>query len=1107
MIPRLSKGSRTLTVLAIAAMILFSSAAYAENSTNTAGAYQQDGRLKVTGTVVDAKGQPLVGASIVELGSTNGTASNADGSFSITVKNGAALEFSCIGFTARKIKATAKMNVVLEEDAEFLDDVVVVGYGTQKKANLTGATASVDVQKTIDSRPITDIGRALQGRVPGLTVTTGSGEIGGAPTIKIRGSISSPNGDGNPLILVDNVEIDDISLVNPDDIESISVLKDAASSSIYGARAAFGVLLITTKAKAKAEKVTVKYSANFSLRTPTKTPEQLPGWQQGDINLQGVKNAAADPNSVQYYNIVGNMRVDQTSVDKMKAYWNSYGFGDEFGSEMVEGRDFEFRDGGMYFIRTWDWYDMYIRDWAPQQNHNLSVNGGNGKTNYNIALGYLNQEGQMKINSDRFNRFNGNVSINSEISKWLSIRVGAMYTKADYSKPMTYNSDLYDPMYYLYRWQAMYPYGTYNGYEFRSGISETKYAPRTTNETEYTRLNAGLTIKPFKDLSIDVDGSYISKNRFSKKYGDIKAINTINVFTAMNSVAAFVPVQYVSSSYDYVQETANRTRSMALNAVATYNHTWGSHNFKAMAGTNIEKSEYKYTLAKRMNLLDASKPELNLATGTQTTDASHSWWAVAGFFGRINYDYKGRYLLELNGRYDGSSRFPSGSRFAFFPSASAGWRITEEPWMQNIKQEVSTLKLRASYGMVGNQDVGTDRFVSTLSTSTSSWIIDGEKIQASSSPTIVSSALSWEKVTTLDFGLDVRVLDDALGLTFDWYRRNTSDILTSANLPWTLGASAPYENTGAIRTDGWELAIDYHKQFDNGFYFGATASLSDYQTVVTKWTTNTAIPQYSNGSGWWSTSYYKEGMVLGDIWGLTFDRFLTADDFNADGTLKASIPDQTQIFKSGYRFAPGDVLYKDLDGDGKISKQGGTDQEGDYSIIGNGLPRFQYGLNLDFAWKGIDLSMFLQGVGKKDLWAGGNQVIPGFKTGEPFYVGQDDYWTEDNQDAFYPRPMDYGGGFTGNCQVNDRYMLNMSYLRLKTLTLGYSFPKKWMNAVKIADLRVYFTGENLITFDQVKAAIDPEIAVRVVSGSADSRNFGRSYPYTKTLSFGLQIKF
>ena len=1094
-----------LTALAIATLLLSSGgtmAAWAANSRHDVAIQQQDGRIIVT--VTDTKGEPIIGANVLEKGTTNGGITDLDGKVTLNARPGTIIQISYIGYQTVEMAATPNMRVQLKDDTELLDEVVVVGYGTQKKVNLTGAVSSVDVDKTIDSRPITDIGRALQGSVPGLTVTTNSGEIGGAPTIKIRGSIGSPNGSANPLILVDNVEVTDITMVNPDDIESISVLKDAASASIYGARGAFGVLLITTKSKEKHDHLSVKYTNNFAWRTPTKTPEQLPGWQQADINLQGVINQSKGATA--YYDVVGNMRVDATHVQKMKDYWNQYGYGDQFGREMELGRDFEFRDGGMFFMRTWDWYDMYIKNWSPQQTHNISVNGGNGKTNYNIALGYLSQSGMMKVNSDDYTRYNLNASINSDLNKYISIRTGVMFTRSDYDKPFNYNSDLYDQLYYLYRWQPMMPYGTFEGKEFRNALTEQSTAPTTTREREYLRLTGGATIRPIKDLSIDIDVVYSSVENRYKAYGTPSLTAGYNIFTAQASVddlrASYG--NYVASSYNYVRQETGRTENLTANFVATYAKRWGDHDFKAMAGSNLEKSEYKYYWAQRRDLLDPMKPELNLATGDQTTSASHTWWSVAGFFGRLNYTYKDRYMLELNGRYDGSSRFPSGNRFGFFPSLSAGYRLSEEAFMQSLKPYLSSLKIRGSWGMIGNQDVGSDRYVSTLSTVTDSWIIDGKKVQSTQMPTIVSTELTWEKVTTLDLGVDARFFDDAFGVTFDWYRRTTSDILTTANLPGTLGASAPYENMGTIRTNGWELALDYRHTFKNGLHLGVTASISDDQTEVTKWTYNTQIPSYG-ATGWWATSAYKEGMILGDIWGLQFDRFLTENDFNADGSLKANIPDQTEVFPGDYQFAPGDVLYKDLDGDNKITKQTSTEEEGDLGIIGNALPRYQFGLGLDAAWKGFDVSMFFQGVGKRNLWAAGNQVLPGFTSGEPYYVGAEDYWTTENQNAFYPRPMIYNQAQTGNYNVNDRYLLNMAYMRLKTLTVGYSLPKEWLSKFKVQGLRVYFTGENLFTIDGVKPAIDPEIGIRTVGSSGDARNFGRSYPYQKSVSFGIQL--
>lgn len=334
--------------------------------------------------------------------------------------------------------------------------------------------------------------------------------------------------------------------------------------------------------------------------------------------------------------------------------------------------------------------------------------------------------------------------------------------------------------------------------------------------------------------------------------------------------------------------------------------------------------------------------------------------------------------------------------------------------MQKLKPYLSSLKFRASWGMIGNQDVGTDRFISTLSTTQDNWVIDGQKVQSTQMPTLVSSRLRWEKVTTLDAGVDARFFNDELGVTFDWYNRRTSDILTTANLPWVLGAEAPYENLGVIETPGWEIAVDWSHVFGNGFRLGLNASLSDYITRVTRWTNNTGIPTYGMGDGWWSSAYYKEGMTLGDIWGLQFDRFLTADDFNADGSLKAGLPDQTEVFPSGYRLAPGDVLYKDVDGDGAVTKGTTVDKPGDLRVIGNAMPRFQFGFGVNAAWKGVDVNLFFQGVGKKDLWAAGNQVLPGFTSGEPYYAGAEDYWTPENPGAFYPRPMVYSQTTDGN---------------------------------------------------------------------------------------------
>lgn len=1066
---------------------------------------------KVEGVIKDKKGEPLIGVSVVLKGTTIGTVTDIDGRYSINVSgSNPILEYSYVGHNPVSLPADKSIiNVTMEENAITMSDVVVVGYGVQKKENLTGAVSSVDLNKTVESRPVADIGRALQGAVPGLSVTTRSGEIGSAPSIKIRGGIGSPNGNSDPLILVDNVEISDITLVNPDDIESISVLKDAASTSIYGARAAFGVVLITTKAKNQNDRLSVTYSNNFAWRTPTTKSEQLPGWQQAEINLLGVQSAPSAANS---YNVVGSILVDQKTVDGMKAWADQYGDGKGLGNEMVYGRDFEIGAEGIRFYRTWDWYDMFVKDWMPQQTHNLAINGGNGKTSYGLTLGYLHQEGLTKVNSDQYDRYNAGITLNSELSKYITVRAGATYTKTDMDKPMNYNSDLYDYMYYLYRWQPMYPYGTYEGKSFRGALTELENTTMTRRKKDYTRLSGGFTLKPIQDLNIDFDLIYSTVEARFKKFGDINSIAGYNIFGGISSLDGLTNSysNYVSSAYDYVYEERARTQMLTNNIVATYSKQINDHDFKIMAGSNIEQSQYRYITAQRNGLLSAGNPELNLAVGDQTVNSEHTQWAVAGFFGRINYAFKDRYLLEVNGRYDGSSKFPKGDKFAFFPSASVGYRISEEDFMVNMKPMLSSLKLRASYGSIGNQDVGLNNYISTLSNQTTAanlWYIDGIKQTAIQTPTVVSKSLTWETITTADVGIDARLLDDKIGITFDWYKRTNSDILTRATVPGTLGASSPYTNMGEMETPGWELAVDFRHTFTNKLTLTFSAQLSDNKTKVTKWTNNTTIPTYGGyGEGWTRTvASYKEGMNLGDIWGLKVDRLLQESDFDASGNLKAGLPNQTEVFPSGYKFAPGDVLYKDLDDDGYIRKGTSTEDAKDLSVIGNSLPRYEYGFNIGAEYKGFDLSMFFQGVGKRDLWAMGNQVLPGYTAGEPYYKGADDYWRTDNTDAFYPRPMNYSQVASGNYTVNDRYLLNMAYLRCKTLTLGYTLPKNLLSKAYIKSLRVYFTAENLFEFDNLKPDIDPETDIRYVNTSADSRNFGRSYPYQRTLSFGLQL--
>lgn len=1079
-------------------------------------------KRSVSGVVRDkATNESLPGVSVLEKGTKNGIITNVDGRFELSVNEGASLLISYIGMKTQEVKVgnSSTVNVILEPSSEEIDEVVIVGYGSQKKANLTGAVATVNVEKTLESRSITDVGRALQGTTPGLTITTTSGALGGSPNIKIRGMVSTISGNsGNPLILVDNVEVPSLSYVNPDDIETISVLKDASTTAIYGARAAFGAVLITTKKGSKDGKVKVSYSNNFSWATPTDVPEHT----RADLNLQysyDQLNALKTSPTWEYGQVGYYYNPDV--IAKVKNWIDTYGDGKDLGREMVEGRDFDYRaSGGAYFYRPWDIYKTYYKDWTPQQNQNLSVSGGTDKTQYNLSAAYMNQKGVLNLFDDFYKRMNTSGYISTEVNKWLTVRGKFMYAKTATESPFLYAGEAYDPQYYLYRWHQVYPYGTYNGAEFRGAVNDLTAARPQNADVYYSQYNLGTTMKLAKGLRADFDYTYTQTfSTFDAVGGYVYGVDFWN--RGASQTFSDVTKIYTSSSYDYVQNTSSRNIRNTYNGYLTYENKFNDHSFKGMVGTNIEDAEYKYLSGKRNGVYDFDKGELNLSGGDQAVGSAHSWWSVAGFFGRLNYDYKDKYLIELNGRYDGSSRFAEGKRWGFFPSASAAWRVTEEPWMDPVKPILSAFKIRGSYGEVGNQDVPLNSFISTLSVTNPSaagnyWLIANNfRPYVSSSPALVDPSLTWETVSTYDIGADARFLDDKIGLTFDWFKRITSDVLSPGEtVPSTIGASAPRRNFGEVTTDGIELAIDYSHKFQNGLNITVSGQFTDFKSVVSK---------YSSPNDPSNSSDYYEGKVLGEIWGYKTEGLFQAEDFVwENGAIKQTIIANGQskntmaegvaeqyILESGlFKFGPGDVRFKDLNGDGSINYGTNTvGDPGDRTVIGNSTPRYQYGFRLDADWKGFDLGIFFQGVGKRSIWATGNMVLPGYYAAEANYAHTLDYWTPDNTGAFYPRAMEYSQTAKWNYVVNDRYLLNMSYLRLKNLTFGYTLPKDLTRKVNVEKFRIYFNGENLFEFDKLGGVpIDPEMDWTSTT-SADSRSFGRSYPYRRTISLGVQLEF
>ena len=1041
----------------------------------------------------------MQGVTILNRTTEHNTQTDEKGKFTITAEEGQVLAISYVGYEAVNITVgkSTTLSIRLAQANTTLEDVVVVGYGTQRRANLTGAVSTINVDKTLGSRSISDVGRGLQGTVPGLTITTPSGDLGTNPTITLRGLTGSVNTSASPLILVDNVEFP-LIMVNPDDIESISVLKDAASTSIYGTRGAWGVVLITTKSGKKGgDKASISYRNNFSWAQPTTMPEVAPAVEGAEMTFKALQRTSP---GLSTFGIIG-FNIDQIALQKMKEWQKNFG-GLDLDNEMVNGRDFEIRDNKLYFYRPWDPGDMYMRDWTPQQNHNLTLSGSSNKIGYTLGLGFMDQKGVLKVNPDKFQRYNLNLGVTAAATPWLDARAKVMLSRSDATRPFYFASDTYDPWYYLYRWPAVYPYGTYQGKPFRSALTEVQQAKMNESNNTRARLNIGGTFKLAKGLTLDADYTYDNGNSHQNQTGGyVSAIDFWNYPTTL----AYLP--YTAAQWDRAVYNSYWDERNTVKAYATYNKKLGDHDLKAMAGTDIELNENWFQNSERRGLLNTEMGEPNLAVGDQLVNSSHSSFATNGYFGRINYTYKNKILLELNGRYDGSSQFPLNDQWAFFPSVSAGYKISDEAFMDFAKPVLSSLKFRGSWGSVGNHSVGAYRFLKTMTTSLSNWLLTNTNLTTVSTPGLVSPTLTWETVNTLDFGADARFFKNKMGVTFDWYQRTTSDMVTGGlTVPSTLGTSAPARNFGELTTTGWELTVDWNHQFGNGLNFNVTGVLSDFKEELTKFANTTKL-----------LSGNYEGRVLGEIWGYETDRFFTKDDFEKDANgnlitqngkyvLAKGVPTQALWEASWFFYGPGDIKYKDLNNDGKIDYgKNSLDDHGDLKVIGNTTPRYQYGIRMGADWKGVDISLFIQGVGKREQWPSGPIFIPGFRASEAWYAHQLDYWTEENPNAFYPRPTNNDqSNNTRNFLIQSKYLLNMAYTRLKNVNIGYTLPAALSNKVKLKTTRVYFSGENLLTIDHLDIPIDPEVNY-TPAGLNDGASFGRVYPYRKSFSFGVQV--
>ncbi|MGJ7029602.1 TonB-dependent receptor [Niabella hirudinis] len=1006
----------------------------------------------VTGVVRNASGEPLEGVSVSVKDSKIGTSTTANGGFSLNVKKGDVLVFSRIGYEAREITISDQPSIEITLTAleGRMDEIVVVGYGTQKRENVTGAVAQIQMEKVLGDRPVTSLGAALQGAIAGFT-TSSSVVPGEGNQFNIRG-YQSING-GAPLILVDGVVQANLYLLNPNDIETVTVLKDAASAAIYGARASFGVVLITTKKGKKNETISIDYSGNFAFnkvnnRPRVATPEQI---------VKGLK----DMGYTAYWS-GQNIDTWETLLNEYKADPSKYPLG------------WTDVNGTKYFLKQTDLIGEMIEP-GFQQMHNLSVQGGSQNISYRLSLGRSADNGVLITDKDLFKKTNVATFVDGKINKWLSSALDVKYASGfrTYPNAAGQNSGFWKTNVPSYHPNDSLPFNGVN-YEVNTPKHLIENASKQSWVTNDVRLLSRTVLAPVKNLKVTFEYTYQHSDANNKRYN--------NYFVLHQGLQDALNPSDPSTQY-YVQKTLNDYTS--INAYANYSLKIGAHNLAAVGGFNQEASNYELQWSRAFNMISNELPFLGGASGSTPPETGDDFdrYTLRGVFGRITYNYAQRYFLELNSRYDLSSKFPSAYRGGFFPSVSAGWNIAKEDFARGLSSSVQTFKLRASLGELGNQNVSNYGFLPTMAPYDAAWIYGGITPKTLRPPGMVRANYTWEKVRTLNGGVDIGILQNRLTASFDIYKRLTLGMLAPGmDFPAVAGAKAPYQNAADLKTNGWELTMNWTDKAGD-FNYGLGFNVYDSRTVITK---------YKNETKLLSAPFY-EGEQIGEIWGYVTDGFYTADDFNENGTLKEGV-----VSINGVISHEGDIKYKNLrDGTNSVNRidQGDNtlSNPGDRKIIGNDSPRFSYGVNGFAGWKGINLSFMLQGVAKRDAWIGGDIMFPHAGQFSTFYAHELNYWTPTNTNAWYGRIYQNAQESHGaNQRVQTRFLQSAAYMRVKNITLSYTLPAHLITKGHLKNVKVFYSGENLFTFSKLIEGIDPE-------------SLGWEYPHFVTHAFGINI--
>jgi TonB-linked SusC/RagA family outer membrane protein len=1056
----------------------------------------------VKGVVQDSTGKFLFGVTVGAVntasGYTTGTFTDEKGAFQFAqLPEGGpyTFKFSSVGYEGKEmggytVKADGHISLAvrMKQDNKSLDEVIVVGYGTQKKANLTGAVDQVGPE-VLENRSLTNLTQGLQGIVPNLNITLGDGKPIQAPAFNIRGTTSIGQG-GSALVLVDGVE-GDPSLINPNDIATITVLKDAASAAIYGARGAFGVVLITTKQPAKG-KTSITYSVNHSIKSPTTVPDLVTdgytfakmfneAWTAWNDYSQTPQNVNKTVRFSQEYLAEFERRSKDPSLPKVDV-----------------GPNGEY----VYYGNT-DWYGELYKKNLSATEHNLSLSGSSGKTSYLITGRYYSQDGLFRYNSDDYKMYSFRGKGSIQLYPWLRLENNTNYSSMNYHNPLNVGeggsiwrniadeghimSPLLNPDGTL-SYSAAYTVGDF--YYGKNGIDMNKRVIRNTTGLTADFFNNKFRIKG--DFTFQNTDSTAKQIRVPVPYSRIPGV-----------------IEYVGTNTNDIQNTNRETEYLATNIYGEYENRFpGNHYFKAMLGYNYEQSTYQRLISSRNGLIYEDAEDINLALG-QSLVSTGGWekWNIMGGFFRLNYAFKDKYLLEVNGRYDGSSKFPENERFAFFPSVSAGWRVSGESFWKVPREIISDLKIRGSYGSLGNGSIASYAFQEKFNISQSPLIINGVRPQKTSQPGVLPDGLTWETSTTRNLGLDMVLLSDRLQFTADAYIRNTKDMFTvGMTLPAVFGTDVPKGNYADLETKGWEVSIAWNDHFavaSKPFRYGVRLVLADYQSEITKFNN----PQRKLTG---DNNFYT-GQKVGEIWGYETIGFFTSEEDIAKS------PKQTLLRAStSGKWLPGDIKFRDLNGDGVINDGDNTvDNPGDRKVIGNSTPRYTYGINLNADWNSFFFSVFFQGVAKQDWWPGAEAGIFWGQYNRPYngipesMIGN--IWSPENPNAYFPRYKGYAAQSTnGELKVEQtRYLQNAAYIRMKNIQLGYNLPQQLLNRIRMSNARVFVSGENLWSWSPLYR-ITKDIDVESIGGSDrvltnGTNGNGNNYPILKSITFGLSV--